>query len=130
MGNKSYLMENLIKHGNLGKNKFPGKSGVYKGAKLPHKLLNFITNIVRILKGNFKKTVIYLNGYLKFILNIVNDVIFSSFKQENNSIHGGKISEKANALGNSKDTEEYKKYREIYRISANFPLTSFEVIPN
>jgi hypothetical protein len=56
-----------------------------------------------------------LNGYLKINISIVSDVLFSSYKQENSSIHGGKISKKANALGNAKDTDKYNRNRRIIR---------------
>lgn len=96
---KLYLKENVIKHGNSGKGK----------------LLNFIMNIVKILWVKLKETIIYLNGYLNIIISIVSDVLLSSYKQDNNSIHGGKISKEANALGNAKDTDKYNRNRRIIR---------------
>jgi RNA-directed DNA polymerase len=90
---KLYHKENNIKHGNFGKNK----------------LLKDIENIMNVLWNYLKDTVIYLYGYIVVILNIViYNVLYSSKPmQEYDSIHGGKICEEANALGNPKDTESY-----------------------
>lgn len=71
-----------------------------KGIKLN---LNAVT--FKILKTKSKDTALYLHFYLR-ILNIVNFNLLCSSNnlQEYIRIHGGKISEEANALGNARDT--------------------------
>lgn len=49
------------------------------------------------------------------MISIVTNVLFSSYKQEDNSIHGVKIREEANVLGNAKNTDENNCIRRIIR---------------
>lgn len=49
------------------------------------------------------------------MISIVTNVLFSSYKQEDNSIHGVKIREEANVLGNAKNTYENNCIRRIIR---------------
>ena len=79
--------------------------------------LNAVT--FKILKTKSKDTALYLYFYLK-ILNIINsNILYSSNNlQEYTRIHGGKISEEANALGNTRDTrskyiKQWPKNRQI-----------------
>lgn len=71
--------------------------------------LNFNAVTLKILGLKSKDTVLYLYFYLRLFLNIVSfNLLYSSINiQVYDRIHGGKISEKANALNNVKDTINY-----------------------
>ena len=91
---KRFYQETInSKHGNLG-----------KSIKL-----NFNAVTYKILGLKSKDTVLCLYFYLRLFLNIVSfNLSYSSINiQVYDRIHGGKISEKANALSNVKDTINY-----------------------
>ena len=92
-GRRFYQKTINNKRGNLG-----------KGIKL-----NFNAVTFKMLGLKSKNTVLCLYFYLRLFLNIVNfNLSYSSINiQVYDRIHGGKISEKANALSNVKDTINY-----------------------
>nr|YP_008475173.1 hypothetical protein [Candida labiduridarum]AGS44482.1 hypothetical protein [Candida labiduridarum] len=94
-GTKLYQEENKSKRGNLGNDR----------------LLKFIMNNIKVLWVKSKDTVIYLYVYIIYILYIVFDLVSSSVQQEDISINGGKISKKANVLGNARNTGCYSYRR-------------------